>query len=361
MRFLVVLLLILMFAAGVAAVYLWYSMEKPYGAIPPDGVFVEIPHGTSQRGVAHILKREGLIRSPLAFELYSRRQKKRTLVAGEYFFDHPLSGKEIFWKIANGQVYQRPFTVREGETIFEIASELEQSKYMSASDFLQAAQNPSLVQDIAPGAKTLEGFLFPATYNLARHTTAAELTGMMVRKFREAMQRVSAARTNGAESGSAFLPTVTLASLVERETPNPDERPVVAGVYTNRLKKGMLLQCDPTVIYALEQVDGYKGSLTFRDLRYDSPYNTYLHSGLPPGPIGNPGEASLRAALEPAQTDYLYFVANTQGGHFFAATLAEHNQNVAKYHRLLNGQPADPPASEAQNAHAAGPNYKGKK
>ena len=361
MRFLVVLLLILMFAAGVAAVYLWYSMEKPYGAIPPDGVFVEIPHGTSQRGVAHILKKEGLIRSPLAFELYSRRQKKRTLVAGEYFFDHALSGKEIFWKIANGQVYQRPFTVREGETIFEIASELEQSKYMSASEFLQAAQNPSLLQDIAPGAKTLEGFLFPATYNLARQTTAAELTGMMVRKFREAMQRVSAARTNGAESGSAFLPTVTLASLVERETPNPDERPVVAGVYTNRLKKGMLLQCDPTVIYALEQVDGYKGSLTYKDLRYDSPYNTYIHPGLPPGPIGNPGEASLRAALEPAQTDYLYFVANTQGGHFFAATLAEHNQNVVKYHRLLNGQPAEPPTNEAHDAQAAGPNHKGKR
>jgi len=361
LRFLVVLLLILMFAAGIAVVYLWYSLEKPYGAIPPEGVFVEIPHGTSQRGVAHILKHEGLIRSALAFELYSRRQKKRTLVAGEYFLDHPLSGKEIFWKIANGQVYQRPFTVREGQTIFEIASDLEQAKYMSASDFLQAAQNPSLVQDLAPGAKTLEGFLFPATYNLARHTGAAELTGMMVRKFREAMQRLFAARTNGEVSGTALLPVVTLASLVERETPNPDERPVVAGVYSNRLTKGMLLQCDPTVIYALEQIGAYKGSLTFKDLRYDSPYNTYIHTGLPPGPIGNPGEASLRAALEPAQTDYLYFVANTQGGHFFAATLVEHNQNVAKYHRLLNGQPADPPASEAQHAHAAGPNHKGKK
>jgi len=182
-----------------------------------------------------------------------------------------------------------------------------------------------------------------------------------VRKFREAMQRLSAARANGADSSSALLPAVTLASLVERETPNPDERPVVAGVYTNRLKKGMLLQCDPTVIYALQQVGAYKGSLTFKDLRYDSPYNTYIHSGLPPGPIGNPGEASLRAALEPAQTDYLYFVANTQGGHFFAATLAQHNQNVAKYHRLLNGQPADPPPSEAQHVHAGGPNHKGKK
>jgi UPF0755 protein len=361
LRFLLVLLLILMFAAGIAAVYLWYSMEKPYGAIPPDGVFVEIPRGTSRRGVARLLKKEGVIRSPVAFELYARRQKKRTLVAGEYFFDHPLSGKEVFWKIANGQVYQRPFTVREGETMFEIASDLEQSKYMNASDFLQAAQNPSLVQDLAPGAKTLEGFLFPATYNLARHTTAAELTGMMVRKCREAMQRLSAARTNGTDSNTTVLPAVTLASLVERETPNPDERPVVAGVYTNRLKKGMLLQCDPTVIYALEQVGAYQGSLRYKDLRYDSPYNTYIHTGLPPGPIGNPGEASLRAALEPAQTDYLYFVANTQGGHFFAATLAEHNQNVVKYHRLLNGQPADPPASGAHQAQAAGPNHKGKR
>ena len=360
MRFLAVLLLILLLAAGIAAAYLWYCIEKPYGTIPPDGIFLEIPHRTSQRGVARILKKEGLIRSALAFELYSRRQKKRTLVAGEYFFDHPLSGKDVFWKLANGEVYQQPFTVREGETIFDIAHELEQAKYMQATEFLKAAQDPSSIQDIAPGARTLEGFLFPATYNLARHTTASELTTMMVRKFREAMQRISAARTNGADSGIALLPIVTLASLVERETPKPEERPVVAGVYANRLKKGMLLQCDPTVIYGLEQISAYKGTLRFKDLRYDSPYNTYVHTGLPPGPIGNPGEASLRAALEPAQTDYLYFVANTQGGHFFAATLAEHNQNVLKYHRLLDGQAADAPASETHHVQAAGPNHKGK-
>ncbi len=361
MRFLAALLLILLLAAGIAAAYLWYCIEKPYGTIPPDGTFVDIPHGTSQRGVARILKRQGVIRSAVAFELYSRRHKKRTLVAGEYFFDHPISGREVFWKLANGEVYQRPFTVREGETIFDIARELEQSKLMPVSEFLKAAQDASSIQDFAPGAKTLEGFLFPATYNLARHTTAAELTAMMVRKFREAMQRISAARTNGEDSGTALLPTVTLASLVESETPKPEERPMVAGVYTNRLRKGMLLQCDPTVIYALEQADRYQGTLTVKDLRYDSPYNTYVHSGLPPGPIGNPGEASLRAALEPAQTDYLYFVANTQGGHFFAATLAEHNQNVVKYHRLLKGQPADPPAREAHHVQTARPNQKGKK
>lgn len=154
---------------------------------------------------------------------------------------------------------------------------------------------------------------------------------------------------------------VTLASLVESETPKPDERPLVAGVYTNRLRKEMLLQCDPTVIYALKQMDKYNPPLTLKDLRYDSPYNTYVNRGLPPGPIGNPGESAIRAALAPAPTDFLYFVANTQGGHFFAATLAEHNKNVAKYHRLLNGEPADPPVTEAHHSHAAGSARKGKR
>jgi UPF0755 protein len=145
---------------------------------------------------------------------------------------------------------------------------------------------------------------------------------------------------------------VTLASLVERETPKPDERPLVAGVFENRLHKGMPLQCDPTVIYALEQAGKYNGALTGKDLHYDSPYNTYEHGGLPPGPIGNPGEVALRAALAPAQTDYLYFVANTQGGHFFGATLAEHNKNVNRYHRLLQGLPADPPPAPPAKKHA---------
>ena len=138
---------------------------------------------------------------------------------------------------------------------------------------------------------------------------------------------------------------VTLASLVERETPRPEERPLVAGAFENRLRKGMRLQCDPTVIYGMERLGKYNGTLTGKDLKFDSPYNTYEHGGLPPGPIGNPGEASLRAALQPAQTNYLYFVANTQGGHFFSATLAEHNKNVVQYRRLLAGLPADPPPS----------------
>jgi len=353
--------LLVLLAAVAAAGYLWYSIEKPFGIIPPEGVFVEIPHGVSQRTAAHILKKNGVIRSAIAFEIYARRHPKRSLQAGEYFFDHPLAGKQVFWKLANGEVYQQPFTVKEGDTIFDIAHNLEAAHFMKAAEFLKAANDATQVQDFAPGAKTLEGFLFPATYNLPHRTTPADLTTMMVRKFREALQQVAPDRLEPLTPGTPLLSVITLASLVEAETPKPEERPLVAGVYTNRLHKDMLLQCDPTVIYALKLVDEYNPPLTLKDLHRDSPYNTYLHGGLPPGPIGNPGESAIRAALSPAPTDFLYFVANTQGGHFFASTLAEHNKNVAKYHRLLNGEPADPPVTEAHHAHAAGSAHKGKR
>lgn len=361
MRILAALILLVLLAAAAFAGYVWYSIEKPYGTIPPDGIYVDIPHGASRRTAAHILEKAGVIRNSFAFELYARRHPKRTLEAGGYLFDHPLSGKEVFWKLANGQVYEQPFTVREGETIFDIARELEAAKYMSADDFLKAAEDPTEIKDLFPDARTLEGFLFPATYNLPKHAPAEELTGMMVRKFREALANILPNGSEGSDPPVSIGSVVTLASLVERETPKPDERPLVAGVFTNRLAKSIPLQCDPTVIYALQMDDEYNGTLTLRDLRINSPYNTYRNRGLPPGPIGNPGEVALRAALHPAATDYLYFVANTQGGHFFAATLAEHNNNVAKYHRLLRGEPAEPPVVEAHHTRAAGPARKGKR
>ncbi|HWN75790.1 MAG TPA: endolytic transglycosylase MltG [Candidatus Udaeobacter sp.] len=362
MKIFAALILLVLLAAGAAAGYVWYSVEKPYGTIPADGLYVDIPRGASRRAAAHILEKAGVIRNSFALEFYARRHPKRTLEAGEYLFDHPLSGKEVFWKLANGEVYQQPFTVREGETIYDIARDLEAAKYMSAEDFLKAAEDTSEIKDLFPEARTLEGFLFPATYNLPKHAPAQELTGMMVRKFREALANVM---PSGGAEGDPPAPSiasmVTLASLVERETPKPDERPLVAGVFSNRLVKNIPLQCDPTVIYALQMDDEYKGTLTLRDLRINSPYNTYRNRGLPPGPIGNPGEVAMRAAFHPAETDYLYFVANTQGGHFFAATLAEHNNNVAKYHRLLRGDPAEPPVEEAHHTHAAGPARKGKR
>jgi UPF0755 protein len=361
LKILAALILLVLLAAAAAAGYLWYSIEKPYGAIPADGLYVDIPHGASQRAVAHILERAGVIRNSFAFEFYARRHPKRALQAGEYVFDHALSGKEVFWKLANGQVYEQPFTVREGETIYDIARDLEAAKYMSAEDFLKAAEDPSQIKDLFPDARTLEGFLFPATYNLPKHAPAEELTGMMVRKFREALANVPPNEDPATDPPISIGSVVTLASLVERETPKPDERPLVAGVFTNRLTKNIPLQCDPTVIYALQMDDEYKGTLTLRDLRINSPYNTYRNRGLLPGPIGNPGEVALRAAFHPAETNYLYFVANTQGGHFFAATLAEHNNNVAKYHRLLRGEPAEPPVVEAHQKHTAGPARKGKR
>ena len=360
MRVLVALVLVLILAAATAAGYFWYAIEKPFGRFPQEGVIVQIPHGASRRTAAHILKHRGVIRSAIAFEIYARRHPKRTLVAGAYFFDQPLAGKEVFWKLANGEIYEQPFTVHEGDTILDIANNLEAAKYMKAREFLNAANDATQIQDIAPGAKSLEGFLYPATYDVPYQTSAADLTNMMVRKFRETMQRIASDRLDPQIPGTPLLSVITLASLVEAETPKPDERPLVAGVYANRLHKGMLLQCDPTVIYALKRADLYKPPLTLRDLRYDSPYNTYVHTGLPPGPIGNPGETAIRAALAPAPTDYLYFVANTQGGHFFAGTLAEHNKNVAKYHRLLDGDPADPPVTEAHHSHA-GSAHKGKR
>jgi len=217
---------------------------------------------------------------------------------------------------------------------------------MPAGDFLFAAGDTALIRDFAPGAQTLEGFLFPATYELPRHPSASALTAEMVRKFKEEWKRLAPPAPDeqaGKGDHRAMLRIVTLASLVERETPKPDERPLVAGVFENRLRQGMRLQCDPTVIYGMERFGKYHGTLTGKDLSFDSLYNTYEHGGLPPGPIGNPGEASLRAALRPAESNYLYFVANTQGGHFFSPTLAEHNKNVVKYRRLLAGLPADPP------------------
>lgn len=349
MKIILILILLLVVAAGGAAAWMWYGMTHPYQGFATEGVFVDVPHGASRRGVARLLERNGVVQSALALEIYARRHPKRTIQAGEYFFDKPMTGRDVFWKLASGDVYQLPFTVREGETMYDIAHDLEAAHFLLADDFVKAATDPMLIRNISPQARTLEGFLFPATYQMPRHPAANELTATMVRKFKEEWARIAppavGADKTGQAGGYPVSSVVTLASLVERETPKKEERPLVAGVFENRLRKDIRLQCDPTVIYALEQEGRYNGTLTGADLHVHSPYNTYEHTGLPPGPIGNPGEASLRAALEPAKTNYLYFVANTQGGHFFGATLAEHNRNVTKYRRLLAGLPADPPPS----------------
>src|SRR5947209_8410564 len=183
-------MLVVLALVGVAA-WAWYCLESPYQGFAAQSVFVDLPHGASSRTVARLLKQNGVIRSATAFEVYARRHPKRRLQAGEYFFDRAVSGHDVFWQIADGHVYEQPFTVREGETIFDIAHDLEAEKLMTSDEFLAAAQNPELIRDIAPRAKSLEGFLFPATYFLPRHPTPTDVTAEMVRKFREEWQRIA--------------------------------------------------------------------------------------------------------------------------------------------------------------------------
>lgn len=338
MRRLGLLALLVIAAVGAGAGWMDSQISRPYRGRRPEKVFVEIPHGTSRMNIARILRRGDVIRSRLAFELFSLWHIRTPLQAGEYYFDHPVTTREVFWQVAQGKIFVHTVTIPEGWTMFDIAAEMDRQGICNREDFLAAAQNSSLISDLAPKAKNLEGFLFPSTYEFTHHTTCEQVVKRMVQNFRAVWESVNTSEANAYPQGLSLDQVVTLASLVERETPQKDERPLVAGVFCNRLKHGGPLQCDPTVAYALELQGNPVKVVHAKDLQVDSPYNTYKNPGLPPGPIANPGEASLRAALAPAQTDYMYFVANDNGGHFFSKTLAEHNRNVAKYRRLLSGE-----------------------
>jgi peptidoglycan lytic transglycosylase G len=350
MRRLGFLALFLIAALGGGASWLDSQLSRPYRGHRPEKVFVDIPHGTSRWGVAQILRSNDVIRSPLAFALFSDWHFRRSLQAGEYYFDHPVNSREVFWKIAHGQIFVHTVTVPEGWTMFDIADELEREGVCSRPDFLTAAHDTTLIADLAPQAYSLEGFLFPSTYEFTRRATCEQVVKRMVQNFRAVWETLKPAGAPENPGSLTTLEMVTLASLVERETPNAEERPLVAGVFYNRLRRGTPLQCDPTVQYAMELAGRPEKNVHAVDLRTNSPYNTYEHRGLPPGPIANPGEASLRAALAPAPTDYLYFVANDQGGHFFSATLAEHNRNVARLRKLLarDAAAADPAPKKVQ-------------
>jgi UPF0755 protein len=254
---------------------------------------------------------------------------ERQLKAGEYRFAGAVSAKDVARKLARGDIFLRPITFPEGLTLKEMARVYESRGLGSADAFLKAAANTSAIHDLDPAAKDLEGYLFPETYNVPRKMDAAQLVAQMVGRFLAVFD--DAMRQEASARGLTFHDAVTLASIVEKESASPDERPMVAAVYSNRLRIGMGLQCDPTVIYALEKVGRYTGDLTKKDLQFDSPYNTYRHAGLPPGPIAAPGRPSLQAAVHPAEVDYLYFVSRNDGTHVFATTLAEHNKNVKQW------------------------------
>jgi len=352
MRRLGLLALLAISALGAGAAWLNSQISRPYRGHRPEKVFVDIPHGASRWKIAGILRSDDVIRNRLAFALFSEWHFRRPLQAGEYLVDRPFNSRELFWKISHGQIFVHTVTIPEGWTMFDIADEFQRQGICSRQEFLLAAHDGSLIWDLSPHATSLEGFLFPSTYEFTRHTTCAQAVKRMVQNFRAVWETLIPADAPP-PSGSTPAEVVALASLVERETPDPAERPIVAGVFYNRLRKGDALQCDPTVQYA-KALEGHPiKDVKPGDLRIDSPYNTYEHRGLPPGPIANPGEASLRAALMPANTDYLYFVANDQGGHFFSRTLAEHNRNVARLRRMLAADSAASAPSDSTSKKTA--------
>ena len=251
--------------------------------------------------------------------------------AGEYLFERSADAVEIHKRLARGDIYVHTVVVPEGYNIFEIAQAIEEAGLGPSQDFLNVAtSDTALISDLDPEAKTLEGFLFPSTYEFTRTQSMQEMAAMMVRQFREVAHEIGL--NNDIEK------TVTMASIIEKETGNPEERPEVASVYYNRLEKHMALQADPSVIYAELLQGDYSGALHHADMQFKSDYNTYAHPGLPPGPIGNPGKSALEAAMHPAITDYFYFVSDGNGHHRFAHDLEEHNRNVAAFRKAVQQQ-----------------------
>ena len=324
-----ILLLLLIVVIGAGA-WLYTGVQRPYRGYDGAEQFVDIPPGTGTAAMGRRLADAGVVRSAETFRLAVwLKGSGRRLQAGEYRFDRPMAPAEVVDKLARGDVYVRAITFREGLTVREIAAVYENAGFGSAADVIAASKNAALIQSIDPDARDLEGYLFPDTYTLPRTVTASQLVELMVNRFKKVLTPELTAQAR--ERGLTVRELVTLASLVEKETAKADERPIVAGVYTNRLRIGMGLQCDPTVIYALMLAGRYDGNIRRGDLQIDSPYNTYRYAGLPPGPIAAPGAASLHAAANPADVPYLYFVSRNDGSHVFSTTLDEHNKNVYEY------------------------------
>ena len=329
-RVLGILFLLVLVAAGAAGWWFYTGVDRPFKGYADAEQFVDIPKGSGSVGIAKQLADAGVIRDVNSFRLALWLSGKgRRLQAGEYRFDHAMTAREVADKIARGDIYVRPITFPEGLTIKQMAALYESKGFGPAQEFLTAAKNAALVSAVDPEAKDLEGYLFPDTYKLKRKENAEQLVPKMVTAFMKAMTPDLLEKAD--ERGLTLRQLLTLASIVEKETGNKDERPLVAAVYANRLRIGMPLQCDPTVIYALDRAGRYNGNLTHDNLLYDSPYNTYRYPGLPPGPIASPGRASIEAAASPAPAEYLYFVSKNDGTHAFAKTLDEHNKNVQKY------------------------------
>ncbi len=324
------LVVLIAVAAGGAGWWLREQALVPFRGYDGDAVFVDVPSGTGPRSLGTRLADAGVVKDARTFRVALwLTGRARELKAGEYRFAGAMRAVDVVSQIADGAIYTQPVTFREGLTIAEMADVYAGSGLGTRDAFLAAAKDASLIRDLDAAASDLEGYLFPDTYPTPRQTPAPALVAQMVRGFRAALPAELIAKA--AADGLTVRQVVTLAALVEKETAQDAERPLVAAVYRNRHRIGMGMQADPTVIYALQKAGRWNGNLSRDDLQFDSPYNTYRYGGLPPGPIAAPGRRALEAVVSPAAVDYLYFVSRNDGTHVFATTLAEHNRNVFEW------------------------------
>jgi len=328
MKILIRIILVLLVLVIAGGGYVWYLLNQPYQGFQ-EAKILDFPLGTSTSEMAQLLRGAGVIRSDRLFQLGRYLSPGVALQAGEYKFDKPASTMEVLRRIARGDTFYYELVVPEGNTLFDIAESIKALKVFPAERFLAAARDPKLIQDLDPQAPSLEGYLFPDTYRINRQTTAEALCRTMTHRFREMWRRLN--------TRADVHQTVTLASLVEREAHIPADQPLVASVFRNRLNLDMKLDCDPTVVYAALLDGRYRGTIHRSDLDSESRYNTYKHVGLPPGPIANPGLGAIKASLNPAATNFLFFVAKADGsgGHTFSSSLAQHSAAVEEYHRNL--------------------------
>jgi UPF0755 protein len=319
-------LVILVLAVLAFSLWLIYGIFLPIR--PSETKYVLLHSGWSARRIGKELKSNGVIRSVTAFAILHYVHPGKSLKAGEYKFDESANAIAVRDRLARGDIYTHTVVVPEGFNMFDIAQAVQDAGLGSAEDFLKLAHSEtSLIRQLDPEAQSLEGYLFPDTYQFTRTQPLPEIVAIMVRRFQQEAKAI------GLHDNVHTI--VTMASIVEKETAAPDERPTVASVYYNRLARHMGLAADPTVVYAALLARRYRGTIYQSDLQADSPYNTYKYAGLPPGPISNPGVASLKAAMNPAKTDYLFFVAegNGSGRHRFSSTYEEHEKNVLAYRR----------------------------
>ena len=314
-------LAIILIASGL----LFFKASLPMSDNAQSQVF-EVKSGMTLKQVSQELLGHKLIRSANAFQAIALIQDKEKLIkVGEYYISPSMPAAEILQRITSGKTVLHSVTIPEGYRITEIANLLEKRNLVDKNIFLQQAKNVQLLEGVPTGS--LEGYLFPDTYHFGKRTTETIIIKKMVETFKERGLKQEFLKRAG-DMGFSYHEIITLASLIEKETGKDSERKQISSVFHNRLKKNMLLQTDPTVIYVIDMFDG---NIRKRDLKIDSPYNTYLYKGLPPGPIANPGLKSIIAALYPANTSNLYFVSKQDGSHKFSATLNEHNRAVQKY------------------------------